>query len=175
MITEQMSQTINDFRNLFKSEKEIEKFELIYMINNILTFMDEILINITIHIEINKPIYLKSHQNELSQVILTTLQNSVEAFEDKNIKNKEIKIHLYEVSSNIYIDIIDNAGGIEDKILHKIFEPYFSTKKSRSGTGLGLYIAKIIMNSSLDGEINASNTQDGVKFTVITPSILKIS
>jgi len=174
-ITEQMSQTIHDFRNLFKSEKELEEFELTQLIKNILTFMDEMLVNISIHIEVDKPIYLISYQNELSQVLLTILQNSIEALKEENIEDKEITIHIYELSSNVYIEIIDNAKGIKEEILQKIFEPYFSTKKRSSGTGLGLYIAKIIMDSSLHGEINVLNTKEGVKFTVIAPNLLKVS
>ena len=174
-ITEQMSQTIHDFRNLFRSEKELEEFELTQLINNILTFMDETLLNVTVHIEVEQTISLNSYQNELSQVLLTILQNSVEAFEEQEIENKEIKIYLYELASNIYIEVVDNAGGIKEEILQKVFEPYFSTKKRRSGTGLGLYIAKIIMQSSLKGRINATNTNNGVKFTIMTPKILKVS
>lgn len=174
-ITEQMAQTIHDFRNLFKSEKEYEEFELTQLINNLVIFMDENLHTTTINIKINSPLYINSYQNELSQVLLTILQNSIEALDEKNIKNKEITIHIYELSSNIYIEIMDNAEGIKQEILEKIFEPYFSTKKNSSGTGLGLYIAKIIMDTSLQGEINVSNTKAGIKFTIIIPKVLKNS
>jgi len=113
-ITEQMSQTIYDFRNLFKSEKEYQKFELTALINNLLTFMDENLYDISITLKANTPLSIHSYQNELSQVLLTILQNAIEALEERNIKNKEIKVYIYEHSSNIFIEISDNAKGIEE-------------------------------------------------------------
>lgn len=174
-ITEQMSQTIYDFRNLFKSEKEYQKFELTALINNLLTFMDENLYDISVTLKANTPLYTHSYQNELSQVLLTILQNAIEALEEREIKNKEIKVYIYEHSSNIFIEISDNAKGIEEEILEKVFEPYFSTKKKSTGTGLGLYIAKIIMDTSLHGKINVSNTTEGVKFQIIVPKVLEVS
>ena len=170
-----MTQTIHDFRNLFKSEKEYQKFELTALINNLLTFMDENLYDISVTLKANTPLYIHSYQNELSQVLLTILQNAIEALEEREIKNKEIKVYIYEHSSNIFIEISDNAKGIKEEILEKVFEPYFSTKKKSTGTGLGLYIAKIIMDTSLHGEINVSNTTEGVKFQVIVPKVLEVS
>jgi signal transduction histidine kinase len=174
-ITEQMAQTIHDFRNLFKSEKEYDKFDVTQLINNLLTFMDENLYTININMKTNTPLYVHSYQNELSQVLLTIFQNSVEALDEKDIKNKEISIHVYELSSNVYIEITDNAKGIKEEILEKIFDPYFSTKKKTTGTGLGLYIAKIIMDTSLEGKINVSNTKKGVKFQLVIPKVLELS
>jgi C4-dicarboxylate-specific signal transduction histidine kinase len=174
-ITEQMAQTIHDFRNLFKSEKEYQQFDITQLINNLLTFMDENLYTVTVNLKVNTPLYVHSYQNELSQVLLTIFQNSVEALDEKEIKNKEISIHIYELSSNVYIEITDNAKGIKENILEKIFDPYFSTKKKNAGTGLGLYIAKIIMDTSLQGRINVSNTKEGVKFQLVIPKVLEFS
>ncbi len=174
-ITEQMAQTIHDFRNLFKSEKEYQAFDVTQLINNLLTFMDENFYTVNIDIKTHNSLYVHSYQNELSQVLLTILQNTIEALEEQNIQHKELTIHTYERSSTVYIEIMDNAGGIKKEILEKIFDPYFSTKKKRSGTGLGLYIAKIIMDTSLQGEINVQNTKNGAKFTITIPKVLKLS
>jgi len=168
-VTEQMSQTINDFRNLFKPNKEKERFKLKKLMNTILPLMQKNLktIDLTLKIENNLEIY--SYQNELSQVLLTILQNAIEAFEEHNITQKEIVIVAKENNSHIDITIGDNAGGIAEKNLPHIFEPYFTTKQHRHGTGLGLYIAKIIIERSMRGKIMVETIKNGTKFTINLP------
>ena len=173
-ITEQMTQTIHDFRNLFKSEKVHEVFDVVKLVEHLLTFMDELLYSTDVSIKNHKEVFIKSYQNELSQVILTILQNAIEVLEKRKIKQKKISIDIYTLSDKIYIEISDNAQGIKEELLEKIFEPYFSTKNTPESTGLGLYIAKIIMDTSLKGEINITNTQDGAKFQLIVPKSLDI-
>jgi len=168
-VTEQMSQTINDFRNLFKPNKEREHFELEKLINTILPLMQKSFRDIQLILEIEKHLEIYSYQNELSQVLLTILQNAIEALEEQNIPNKEISIVIQEENAYINIAISDNAGGISEKNLPHIFEPYFTTKQQRQGTGLGLYIAKIIIERSMGGEIMVENRDDGAKFIIYLP------
>jgi len=168
-VTEQMSQTINDFRNLFKPNKERELFRLETLIHTILPLMQKSFRDIQLILEIEKHLEIYSYQNELSQVLLTILQNAVEVLEEQNIPNKEISIVIKEEQSKILIAISDNAGGISEKNLPHIFEPYFTTKQQRHGTGLGLYIAKIIIERSMGGEITVENRDDGAKFTIYLP------
>jgi len=168
-VTQQMSQTINDFRNLFKPNKEKEHFKLQKLINTILPLMQKNLKDIDLTLKIEKNLEIYSYQNELSQVLLTILQNAIEAFEEQNITQKEILIVAQERSEHINITISDNAGGISEKNLPHIFEPYFTTKQERHGTGLGLYIAKIIIERSMRGEIRVETIKNGTKFIINLP------
>ena len=168
-ITEHMSQTIGDFRDLFSPEKEQKKFRVEPLIQNILLLMKYNLNEITTRVNMQNMVELRSHQNELSQVILILLQNAVEALSEQKIKNKIIDISIYEDEKEVYIKIEDNAKGIAPEYLNHIFEAYFSTKKQNSGTGLGLYIAKIIMERSLKGRVVVTNSSVGASFNVIVP------
>jgi len=169
-VTEHMSQTITDFRNLFKANKEKKRFKLKKLIHTLLPLMQKNLKDIELTVQIEKNLQIYSYQNELSQVFLTILQNSIEALEEQKIQKKNISIIIHEKNRHIQIEISDNAGGISEKNLPHIFEPYFTTKKHRHGTGLGLYIAKIIIERSMKGKISAQNREDGVKFIIIIKS-----
>ncbi len=169
VITEQMSETINDFRNLFKPEKEKSNFKLQTLVSSIMTLMKENLKEIYIKIEIPDNLQIHSYQNELSQVFLTILSNSYEAFEEQKVLKKEITILINEEKKNINIYISDNAGGIKAENLSYIFEAYYSTKKHRLGTGLGLYIAKIIIERSIKGNISVKNIKKGTQFKISLP------
>ena len=108
--------------------------------------------------------------NELSQVMINLIQNAIDASIQNNIQNKEIFITLIEeqISNKKYalLEIKDNAGGIKDENIDKIFEPYFTTKHKSQGTGLGLFMSKMIVEKSLEGEINHKNCDDGSVFTI---------
>jgi len=170
-VTEHMSQTITDFRNLFKANKEKKRFKLKKLIHTLLPLMQKNLKDIELTVQIEKNLQIYSYQNELSQVFLTILQNSIEALEEQKIQKKNISIIIHEKNRHIQIEISDNAGGISEKNLPHIFEPYFTTKKHRHGTGLGLYIAKIIIERSMKGEINVKNIKNGTKFIIFLPKI----
>ena len=102
--------------------------------------------------------------NEFEQVIINLIKNSKDAFEkDKTIKDKIIKISAKQEQNFITIDIEDNAGGIKNEILDKIFEPYFTTKKG--GTGIGLYISKMLIDE-MKGSIEVSTNGGKTKFTI---------
>jgi len=103
------------------------------------------------------------------QVLINIIKNSKEALIDKNVANKRIYIDLTKDKNNIIIKIKDNAGGIDSKVIDKIFDPYFTTKGEKTGTGLGLYISKTIIEKHLKGFINVSNQDNGVLFEVKLP------
>jgi len=111
--------------------------------------------------------------NELTQVILNLIQNSKDAFITNKIENKKIKFKIsklykdFQKFAAIYVE--DNAGGIRDDYLDKIFEPYFTTKHSSVGTGLGLFMSKMIIEKSLNGIITVSNKNNGLKFIITIP------
>jgi signal transduction histidine kinase len=168
-ITQHMSQTIGDFRELFSPEKEKKVFKIEVIIENILNLLKNNLKEIHVNVHLQNITEIKSYPNELSQVLLIILQNAIEAFKERSVVNKIINLSLYENEKYIYINIDDTAQGISPEALDNIFKPYFSTKKEHSGTGLGLYIAKIIMERSLKGKILATNQENGASFKLILP------
>jgi len=107
------------------------------------------------------------YSRELVQVLLNILKNAQEALISNCIENKKIFITLKEDKESVIISICDNAGGIKDEILSKIFDPYFSTKTEKNGTGLGLYMSKIIVDKHLNGSLVAENRDDGICFRII--------
>jgi len=163
-----LSTTINDFSNFFKIEKEKEEFE----INDILIKSDSMISqildkqDIKIILDTKEEITLKAYPSELMQVIFTIINNAKDAFKDKEITEKLIKISSYQNNECIFLSFEDNAGGIKETLLEKIFEPYFTTKYKSEGTGLGLYIAKSVIEKSFKGELNVENTKNGAMFTI---------
>lgn len=167
-----LSDTIDDFRNFFKESKSKQEVFIDEIIDKSVSLIKKQLEQSAIDIEIKnkcEKIILFTYKNELTQVLLNILSNSKDAFESQNIKNKKIIIKCLKKDNNLLLIIEDNAGGITDDVLPKIFEPYFSTKKQKNGTGLGLYMSKIIVNRHLEGDLFANNTEDGVSFTIKIP------
>ena len=167
--TKNLSDTIDDFRDFFKPNKSKEKINPQKVIEDTLAVIGKSLQNNNIKviksIECSKSIDLYSR--ELIQVLLNITKNAQEALISNNIEDKKISITLKEDNESIKISVCDNAGGIKDEILSKIFNPYFSTKKEKNGTGLGLYMSKIIVNKHLNGSIKVQNRDDGVCFSII--------
>lgn len=168
-LTSHMSLTIEDFRNLLKVEKEKGQFSITDVVNNVLTLLKNNLKNIEVSVDAEENVLVQSYKSEFSQVIITLLSNASEILHIKNIKTKKISIKLEEIEDEVYISIEDNAGGIESQNLSKIFDPYFTTKKQNGGTGLGLYIAKIIIEHNMKGKLKVSNTEKGALFTIRVP------
>ena len=164
----QMSSTIDDFRNFFKTDKCINIFDLNNTINDMISITNIVLDNNKINIEINsnKTYKIKGYQSEFGQAILNILNNAKDALINNNIENKSILIKLYDSIDFIKIDICDNAGGINTDIINNIFDPYFSTKKEKNGTGLGLYMSKLIIEEHMNGTLEVSNKNDGAVFTI---------
>jgi signal transduction histidine kinase len=108
-------------------------------------------------------------ENEFEQVIVNILNNAIDA---KIIKSKIIKfdakieINIYKEDKNIFISIFNNCGNIDEKIIERIFEPYFTTKFEDQGTGIGLYMTKVIIEKNMKGKIEAKNLNDGVEFII---------
>jgi signal transduction histidine kinase len=164
-----MLQTISDFKELFKTEETQTEFNLANEINNLVKDLkplfekENIKINIT---ATNNNLLFYGYPNMLKQIILNILNNAKDALLENSIKNPEIKINLKKHNNKIIISIEDNAGGIPIDIIDKIFEPYFSTKKNKNGTGLGLYMAKIIVEEQMNGNIDVKNTKNGAIFEI---------
>lgn len=164
-----MSNTIDHFRDFLKTDnkKDFIKLDEVFtetykLVKN--NFDEE---GISLEINIQEPlekIYLC--KNDLIQIILNILNNSKDAFGTNTVENPLIKINFSQNDSFQIIEIQDNAGGIPLANINKIFKPYYSTKEKKNGTGLGLYICKMIMEKYLNGDISVENIENGVKFSI---------
>ncbi len=170
--TKHMANTIEDFRNFFKPTKKMEEVSLENLIDNALTIMNFSLNNNNIKIVkiYQNPTKIKTFANEIKHVILNIIKNAEDALVERNIEDKYIKIKTYKKEKYHIIEIEDNAKGIDEKIIDRIFDPYFSTKKKK-GTGIGLYMSKIIVEEHCRGELEAQNTSQGALFRISLPEI----
>ena len=169
-----MSQTIDDFRNFFVPNKEKKKFYIKDAINSALKFVEYSYRdnNIELILNIDTKAVIYGYQNELVQVLLNILNNSKDAIKINKIKNPKVEIKTKEDKNNVSIIIVDNAGGIKQEIINKVFEPYFTTKFKNQGTGLGLYMSKMIIEKSMNGKIEIENIENGLKTTITLQRIL---
>ncbi len=162
-----MSQTIDDFRNFFKPEKEKEKFNLNSQCLKAYRILEATLQSYDIKFELiaNNDYFVYGYSSEFSQVILNLLSNAKDIFVKNNQTDGKIEISIYDDKENIICEVKDNAGGIEPSIIDKIFEPYFTTKQT-NGTGIGLYISKEIIEKHMQGLLTVRNCKNGAKFTI---------
>lgn len=170
--SQHLSSTISDFRNFFKSDKEKIKFDLEYLILKSINIISTSIKakNITLKTQFENEIILYSYSSEIQQVILNILKNSEDILNEKTKKNKNIYLKTYVKDLNTAVIMIhDNGGGVEEKIIDKIFDPYFSTKATKNGTGLGLYMSKIIINDHCKGNLKVYNEYDGATFLIELP------
>ncbi|QKJ26268.1 sensor histidine kinase [Aliarcobacter cibarius] len=163
-----MSNTIDTFREFLNPLKIKHIFEIKQTIEKSINVLNTLLKDVDINIT-EKEIYLDAYESEFMQVIISILSNSIEIFKEREIKEKSININIYENDNNYLINIEDNAGGIKNEIIDKIFEPYFTTKHKSGGTGMGLYISKLIMQTSFKGDIKVQNKDDRAIFILEIP------
>lgn len=161
-----MSNTIDDFRNFFHTDKEKRYFSVEEAIKETLTLQSALLENY--HIEVNltgEPFKVHSFKGEFKQVILNLISNAKDAIIENKIPKGKIDITL----KNNKITIEDNGGGINEEMIHRVFEPYFTTKEQGKGVGLGLYISKMIVEQNIKGSLSVKNGKFGAKFSIIFP------
>jgi signal transduction histidine kinase len=166
-----MSQTIDDFRNFFKPSKEKEYFNPHDEIDKAYQILKACLEDKNIQFERYTPdtFELYGYANEFSQVVLNLISNAKDMLILRSIEKPLIQVYLYtDKQGNLCCSIKDNAGGIDEAHLHKIFEPYFTTKES-NGTGIGLYIAKEIIEKHMHGSLSVKNGTKGAKFIISIP------
>jgi two-component system, NtrC family, C4-dicarboxylate transport sensor histidine kinase DctB len=170
-VIEFMSQTIDDFRNFFMPKKEKEQFSLHRVVDIVINIISSTLSNYNIKLEINvdEKIVLNTYINEYEQVLLNILNNAKDVLIEKNVKNPFIKIEAYEEDDYVVLTIEDNGGGVLVEPKGKIFEPYFTTKEHSNGTGIGLYMSKIIVDKNMKGKLRVRNTNYGAKFAIFVP------
>lgn len=150
-----LSNTITDFRDFFRPDKPKERIRISAILKNALNLVDHSLKNhkITFTHDIYKDPMVDTFANELLQVLIALIKNSIDAFEENQISEPFIKISIDQQDDYATISFLDNAGGIKTDLLKKIFLPYFTTKKLSHGTGLGLYMSKMIIEEHCMGKI----------------------
>ncbi len=176
-IANELSSTLDKFKNFFETNHKLNYVNLKDILNETIKFLQ----NKDINIRINSPdIKILCHKDDFSQVLLNLFNNSIDQF--KKIKepyNKTIMITAKQIEDKVTITFIDNAGGIDAKIIDRIFEPYFTTKHKSQGTGIGLYMSKQIIEKQMNGRIWVENIKikiDGqiytcAKFEITLPYI----
>ena len=169
--TQHLSKTIDDFRNFFRPGKKKEWVVPQKILEECFSIVGKSLDNHNIELKKNYQSHraLLLYSRELLQVVINLIKNAKEALISCREKERKLLVDISEVNNMLLIVIIDNAGGVEEDIQNKIFEPYFTTKDKHSGTGLGLYMSKIIIEEHMGGKIGIQNTADGAKFTISLP------
>jgi len=158
-----MSRTIDDFRNFFRVDKEKKNFNVKEVTNSVISMLSSQLKNNNITVTLTGYDFIyNGFASEYSQVILNIINNAKDILIEKNIANPKIEIVL----ENNIITIKDNAGGIPNDILDRIFEPYFTTKEQGQGTGMGLYMSKMIIEDNMGGSLTVTNDTDGASFCI---------
>jgi len=153
-----ISQTIDDFRDFFKPNKEKEPFNLAQETQKAIILLE--LKEIEVELKVIEDRNILNYKNEYKQVILNLLSNSKEVLEERTISSPKITI----IIDKNHVTVSDNAGGIKAKEIQKIFEPYYSTKVQ--GTGIGLYMSKVIVEKNMGGKLSVKNNEDGALFTL---------
>jgi signal transduction histidine kinase len=176
--SQHLSNTIDDFRNFFSNDKEIIPFNINESIDKALSLVNSKLKNSNIRIiKSDNEIVIIGLRNEFIQVVLNIINNAIDALENIENIDKLIFINFYKENNNLILSIKDNAGGIKEEIINRIFEPYFTTKHKSQGTGIGLYMSLEIIKKHMHGEILVSNKEytynnskcSGAEFKIIIP------
>jgi len=158
-----MSHTIEDFRNFFKPNKKKELFLLYDALEQSIQICKSRAENykVKLELELNSSIEISGYRNELMQVFINFITNSIDAARQNAIKKAYVKIReCPSVDEYICLEVSDNCGGINEKIKDKIFEPYFTTQRA-TGTGIGLYMCKMIVENSMGGIVEFLNNEEG--------------
>jgi len=164
-----MSQTIDNFRDFFNPNQEKEIFSVVEAINAAYNIVRGSYISNSIEYSLETDfveLQTEGYMNEFSQVILNILSNAQDSLLELKVANPSVKIKIIKEDRKTIITISDNAGGIPEAIAEKIFDPYFTTKKMGEGTGIGLYMSKMIIEEHMHGNISFANKDGGVCFRI---------
>jgi len=166
-----LSNTIDDFKTYFHPNKELSTIQIKELFDRVLSFVEPRAkkANVRIYVRGAKDIEAKVYVNELIQVLLNLLNNAIDAYEKSDLEKKEIIITVQKQEEKLLISVSDQAGGIKKEHLNRLFEPYFSTK-GKNGTGLGLYMSKMIIEKHFGGDIKVNVKDGGTEFVVEIPT-----
>jgi len=169
-IIKNMSTTIDDFTNFFKPDKDKESFSVSESIREAISLLEKLITTEMISIKTDlREIKVLGISNELTQVIINLIKNSSDAFVQNSILIREINISAKEEDGYAVIEVQDNAGGIKQKNAYKVFEPYFTTKHASQGTGLGLFMSKMICEKGMHGSLDVKSKKNITIFSIKIP------
>jgi C4-dicarboxylate-specific signal transduction histidine kinase len=167
-----MSKTIDDFRNFFKPAKAKELFEVRKVVDETISLMKAQLQNNYIDVEViakKEGLVINGYPNEFKHVLLNLINNAKDAIlvrkAKENCKSK-ITIQISEKADKVILKVRDTGGGVPEDIMNKIFDPYFTTKDEGSGTGIGLYISKTMIERNMGGQLTLQNWKEGAVFKI---------
>lgn len=167
-----LSSTIDDFRNFYQNSHVSHEVEPIALVHEACDILATAIQNSGLKIEIENRVkrHINTLDREVVQVIINIITNTIDAYAPNS--KKTLTILLDELDDTIQIVLSDQAGGIDEAIIDKVFDPYFSTKSQKNGAGLGLYMSALIINEHCQGALSAKNVQDGASFTIGLPFTL---
>lgn len=164
-----MSHTIDDFRNFFSPSKISTIFFAKDQVKTTLMMLRGMLQkhNISVDLYIDGDTAIQGYANEYNHVLINIFNNARDVFIERSIETPRLSIHVNDENNRSVVTISDNAGGIPIEYLDKIFDPYFTTKDEKHGTGIGLYMCKQIIENNMHGHFSVHNNEDGAVFTII--------
>lgn len=168
-LIQKMSSTIDDFRNFFKPNKTIEPFYILQVTRSTAELLDAQLKNHNIELTIDCPVDIQvlGLEGEFSQVLMNLINNAKDILVERKVEHASITVSIEQnADSTINVTVKDNGGGIPEAIFDKIYDPYFTTKEEGKGTGIGLYMSKIIIENNMSGSLNAFNDEQGANFVI---------
>ena len=167
-VLQQISETIDDFRNFFCYEGEISTFLVNELITRSLSLVEPSLKSKGIRIELEEPaeVFAEGYPNEYVQAFLNIMLNARDALVEHHVDQSLITIRIFEENGRSIVTVRDNGSGIREDVLPKIFDPYFSTKQQGNGAGIGLYMAKMIIEKKMHGLLSARNVEGGAEFRI---------
>jgi len=165
---EHLSETISQFRDFLRPQLDVEKIKIETVLSSVLLLTQDELKQhqIEVFLEGDLDLHVNIIPGEFKHVLINLLNNAKDAFIEREIKHKKrVTIAISHDGDNVYVKVADNAGGIPESIIHKIFKPNFSVKQNKQSSGIGLYISETIIKK-IGGEISVRNDKDGAVFTV---------
>jgi hypothetical protein len=167
-LIQHMSRTIDDFRNYFRPDKEKIEFKVQEAINSTLSLIEDSFKSQHIGVELvtsGDPV-IHGYRNEYAQVILNILNNARDVVTERAIQDPKVRLTIGSEYGRAVVTISDNAGGIPEEIMGKIFDPYFTTKGPQTGTGVGLFMSKTIIEKNMGGRLTVQNNGTGAQFRI---------
>jgi len=167
-LIDHMSQTIDDFRNFFRSDKKATTFSVNEVISHTLALIDKSFQDqqIKIDFQAGDDRVVNGYPNEYSQALLNIIINARDALVEQHAGDARILIQSFAEGDKTVVTITDNAGGISDDIIDRLFDPYFTTKGPDKGTGIGLFMSMTIIEKNMGGRLTVRNTDNGAEFRI---------
>ncbi|SFV51363.1 TWO-COMPONENT HYBRID PROTEIN [hydrothermal vent metagenome] len=162
-----MVSTLTEFRNFFRPKETKESFGIKRSLSSVLVLINDEFMknNINIHIESDQEVLIFGIENEFKHLVLNIINNAKDAFNEQDLKVRDIYINFLKTEDKISLTIKDNAGGIPSKVIQHIFKPEVTTKTDGKGTGIGLYMSTQIAEK-LGGTLSVKNVEDGAMFSL---------